>query len=106
MDALLTPAHEALLEAERNLLARLHGVLTRKGADASLRERLSEVIETLDALFVVVRSRGVQCGQIDRFERPLRRKTARRRSYPHNGPNYPTAPRRYTDGAPSLGVSC
>lgn len=54
MDALLTPAHEALLEAERNLLARLHGVLTRTGADASLRERLSEVIETLDALFVVV----------------------------------------------------
>ncbi|MDQ7039701.1 MAG: dynamin family protein [Rhodothermus sp.] len=54
MDALLTPEHEALLEAERNLLARLHGVLARTGADESLRERLSEVIEALDALFVVV----------------------------------------------------
>ncbi|SHK85639.1 dynamin family protein [Rhodothermus profundi] len=54
MDALLTAEHEALLEAERNLLARLHGVLARTGADESLRERLSEVIEALDALFVVV----------------------------------------------------
>src|SRR5690554_6340296 len=54
MEDLLTAEHEALLEAERNLLARLHGVLARTGADESLRERLSEVIETLDALFVVV----------------------------------------------------
>jgi len=54
MEALLTAEHEALLEAERNLLARLHGVLARTGADESLRERLSEVIEALDALFVVV----------------------------------------------------
>jgi small GTP-binding protein len=54
MDALLTAEHEALLEAERNLLARLHGLLVHTGADESLRERLWEVIEALDALFVVV----------------------------------------------------
>jgi|UniRef100_A0A7V2B1R6 small GTP-binding protein len=54
MDALLTAEHEALLESERNLLVRLHGLLARTGAEPTLRERLSEVIEALEAPFVVV----------------------------------------------------
>ncbi|MEM9665541.1 MAG: dynamin family protein [Bacteroidota bacterium] len=54
MDALLDDQVASFLESERGLLTRLHAALVRSETDPATAERLADLIEHLDALFLVL----------------------------------------------------